>query len=80
MPRGGDSVETDAEASVQRTEQGPRRSGRKRQKPEWLRKGEYVMSVTNKGDILKSLLSPTALSQFNPDTIYAIVKGVSDTI
>ena len=80
MPRGGDSVETDAEASVQRTEQGPRRSGRKRQKPEWLRKGEYVMSVTNKGDILKSLLSPTTLSQFNPDTIYAIVIGVSDTI
>ena len=38
------------------------------------------MSVTNKGAILQSLLSPSTLSQFNPDTIYAIVKGVSDTV
>ena len=81
LPREGSTVDADADASVQVTEdEVPRRSERVRKKTEWQRKGDYIMSVTNKGAILQSLLSPSTLSQFNPDTIYAIVKGVSDTV
>ena len=38
------------------------------------------MSVVDKGSLLQSLLSPMTLSKFDPDRIYAIIKGVSDTI
>lgn len=57
-----------------------RRSSRVRKKPPWQQSGDYCMSVTSKNSILQSLLSPSTLSQLHPDVIYAVVKGVSDTL
>lgn len=78
--------DTEADTSVHTTVESEdrstnlRRSSRVRKKPAWQTEGDYCMSVTDKGSILQSLLCPTTLSQLHPDIIYAIVKGVSDTI
>lgn len=86
VPSRRGEAETEADASVHQDEisngnqTSVRRSQRVRKKPAWQTQGDYCMSITDKSSILQSLLSPATLSQFNPDTIYAIVKGVSDTI
>lgn len=78
--------DTEADTSVHTTRASEdrsanlRRSSRVRKKPAWQTKGDYYMSITDKGSILQSLLCPTTLSQLHPDVIHAIVKGVSDTI
>ena len=38
------------------------------------------MPVMDKGSILNYLSSPATLSQLHPDSIYAIMKDVSDTM
>ena len=81
-----DDGDTEADTSLHTTEESEdrsanlRRSSRVRKKPAWQTKGDYCMSITDKGSILQSLLCPATLSQLHPDVIYAIVKGVSYTI
>lgn len=80
------TVDTEANATAQDTDEvqisgtGLRRSTRVRKKPSWQEKGEFCMVVTDKSLLLQSLLHPGSLSQFSSDHIYAIVKGISDTI
>ena len=80
------TVDTEANIAVQGTDEvqisgtGLRRSTRVRKKPSWQEKGEFCMRVTDKSLLLQSLLHPGNLSQFSSDHIYAIVKGISDTI
>ena len=53
------------------------RSIRFKQKPLlWQRQGDFVMLITERSAVLQSLLSPYTLSQLEPDTVFAIVKGV----
>ena len=80
------TVDTEANTAVQGTDEvqisgtGLRRSTRVRKNPSWQEKGEFCMRITDKSLLLQSLLHPGSLSQFSSDQIYAIVKGISDTI
>ena len=74
-----DDTETEGNTSVDTSENAAgniRRSTRFRQKPLWQRQGDFVMPITERSAVLQSLLSPATLSQLEPDTVFAIVKGV----
>ena len=66
-------------AQEKKTEPTVRKSSRVRKRPGWQESGDYCMSVTNKGDILKDLFSPNTLTQMHPDAIYAVIKGINET-
>ena len=44
------------------------RSTRFKQKPLLQRQGDFVMPITERNAVLQSLLSPSTLSQLEPDT------------
>ena len=74
-----DDTETEGNTSVDTSENAAgniRRSTRYKQKPLWQRQGDFVMPITERSAVLQSLLSPATLSQLEPDTVFAIVKGV----
>ena len=74
-----DDTETEGNTSVDSSENAAgniRRSTRYKQKPLWQRQGDFVMPITERSVVLQSLLSPATLSQLEPDTVFAIVKGV----
>ena len=78
-PLPADATETEGNTSVDTSENAAgniRRSTRFKQRPLWQRQGDFVMPITERSAVLQSLLSPSTLSQLEPDTVYAIVKGV----
>ena len=78
-PLPADDTETEGNTSVDTSLNAAgniRRSTRFRQKPLWQRQGDFLMPITERSVVLQSLLSPSTLSQLEPDTVFAIVKGV----
>ena len=76
-----DATENEGNTSVDTSDNAAeniiQRSIRFKQKPLlWQRQGDFVMTITERSAVLQSLLSPYTLSQLEPDTVFAIVKGV----
>ena len=75
-----DATETEGNTSVDTSDNAAgnimQRSTRFKQKPLWPRQGDFFMPITERSAVLQSLLSPSTLSQLQPDTVFAIIKGV----